>query len=72
MSNHPIHILYTSYTDPIQNIFCGWKSLHIPAQAFSEAQIEAALRSRLVKVYPTLEGNDFTVTLERLASSGNG
>jgi len=46
--------------------------LHIPAQAFSEAQIEAAHRSRLVKVYPALKGNDFTVTLERLASPGNG
>jgi hypothetical protein len=53
--------------------------LNIPRQAFSEAQIKAALLSRLlpavirlVKVYPALERNGFTVTLERLASPGNG
>ena len=54
------------------------KAFEHARHAYSEAQIEAALRSRVipastrvVKVYPTLDGNDFTVTLERLASPGN-
>jgi hypothetical protein len=71
---HPIHILYRSYT----KYFLWMKAFEYPRYACSEAQIEAALRSRLppavtrlVKVYLKLEGSDFTFTLEILVSSGD-
>jgi len=48
------------------------KTFAHPPYSFCDVQIQAAPRSRLVKVYRRRKRSDFTIPLERLAARAGG